>query len=262
MDDLFFQPIAVPGGNFDCEPLLEKLRGCETLLDAAAYCLRFNSRCMMRFTGNPVERENVYICSEGGLLQIGGGYLPNYNMFSLGAAALNGAFFDGTSGETMFGTFGMQMAHEISHSFDRRNIRTDASGNSGIITEEEYKTFLEITQPIADKLNRINTGRGHCLDGELNCSETIADLQGIRLLLDVAAQEEGFDYDSFFRAVAGLYFCYEKGIDYYPPDDPHPPYYVRANFPLAHFDEFYLTYPSVTKGTPMYIAPEDRILAW
>ena len=44
--------------------------------------------------------------------------------------------------------------------------------------------------------------------------------------------------------------------------DTHPPYYVRINFTLAHFDEFYKTYPSVTEGTPMYIAPEDRILAW
>ena len=31
---------------------------------------------------------------------------------------------------------------------------------------------------------------------------------------------------------------------------------------MAHFDEFYLTYPSVTEGTPMYIAPEDRVLIW
>ncbi len=36
----------------------------------------------------------------------------------------------------------------------------------------------------------------------------------------------------------------------------------RVNFTLAHFDEFYQTYPSVTEGTPMYIAPEDRVLPW
>ena len=45
-------------------------------------------------------------------------------------------------------------------------------------------------------------------------------------------------------------------------DEVHPPHYFRVNFTLAHFDEFYRTYPSVTEGTPMYIAPEDRILAW
>ena len=45
-------------------------------------------------------------------------------------------------------------------------------------------------------------------------------------------------------------------------DNPHPLYHVRVNFTLAHFDEFYRTYPSVTEGTPMYLAPEDRILVW
>ena len=43
---------------------------------------------------------------------------------------------------------------------------------------------------------------------------------------------------------------------------PIPPYHVRVNFTLAHFDEFYETYPSVKEGTPMYIAPEERILVW
>ena len=46
------------------------------------------------------------------------------------------------------------------------------------------------------------------------------------------------------------------------PVSTHPPYYARINFTAAHFDKFYESYPSVTEGTPMYIAPEDRILIW
>ena len=44
-----------------------------------------------------------------------------------------------------------------------------------------------------------------------------------------------------------------------------PPYSmgdIRVCFCVAHFDKFYRAYPSVTVGTPMYIAPEGRILAW
>ncbi|MBQ6233422.1 MAG: hypothetical protein IJJ80_07905 [Clostridia bacterium] len=44
--------------------------------------------------------------------------------------------------------------------------------------------------------------------------------------------------------------------------NPHPLPYIRVNFTVQHFDEFYQTYPSVTEGTPMYLAPEDRLLIW
>ncbi len=38
--------------------------------------------------------------------------------------------------------------------------------------------------------------------------------------------------------------------------------YIRVNYTVAQFDEFYEAFPSVKEGTPMYIAPEDRILIW
>ena len=44
--------------------------------------------------------------------------------------------------------------------------------------------------------------------------------------------------------------------------DLHPAGYIRVNSVVAQFEEFYRTYPSVTEGTPMYIAPEDRVLIW
>ena len=44
--------------------------------------------------------------------------------------------------------------------------------------------------------------------------------------------------------------------------NPHPLPYIRVHFTVQHFDEFYQTYPSVTEGTPMYLAPEDRLLIW
>ena len=86
------------------------------------------------------------------------------------------------------------------------------------------------------------------------------------LVLDMAKQKDSFDYAACFHAAARFFYDYEPGDDNHPKADghvdSHPPYYVRINFTLAHFDEFYKTYPSVTEGTPMYIAPEDRILAW
>ena len=87
-----------------------------------------------------------------------------------------------------------------------RNIRTD-----GIITEEEYNTIVNMSQPIAEKISRIDTGNGFLLDGERICCEAMADLEGIRLMLDLAEKEEKFDYDIFFGSFAKLWFCYERG---------------------------------------------------
>ena len=137
----------------------------------------------------------------------------------------------------------------------------------GMLTEEEIQTYNEEVKPIAAKLSQIETGNGNYLPGELVSTEVIADLEGMRLMLDLAKQEEGFDYDAFFRASAKFFFDYRAGDDNAPDAgtgyvDSHPPYYVRINFCVAHFDEFYQTYPAVKEGAPMYIAPEDRVMPW
>lgn len=261
LDDMILQPIIPPGGNFSCEPLLAALQGCESLPDAACKCAWFNNQCMMRFTGEPADSKNIYIYSLGGLFQDNWGYLPTKNMFSLGAAALCDAVSDFSSRETLLGSIGMNIGHEVSHAYDLQNVRSDYTGTDSLITEEEYRTMAEMMKSIAGQLSRIETGKGQYMNGEASCIEAMADLEGLRLVLDLAKQEENFDYEAFFNAYAKCWFCYDKGLDY-GPDNPHPADYVRVNFTVQHMDEFYQTYPSVTEGTPMYIAPEDRILVW
>ena len=91
-------------------------------------------------------------------------------------------------------------------------------------------------------------------------------MTGVCLMLDLAKQDESFDYEAFFLSFARFFHLYDVGNDYHPDEDgrveSHPPYYVRINYTVAQFEEFYRTYPSVTEGTPMYVAPENRILAW
>lgn len=262
--DLKMSQITPPGGNFDCGLLLEKLRGCENLLDAAAFCKRFVRLCEMRFTGEKIIKGNPY--TGVGVLVAGGQYDPNQNMFCIGAGTLDGPACDTTSRETLLGTLGMHIAHELSHAFDNQGIQRNAAGEP-MLTEEEIQTYNEEVKPIAAKLSQIETGNGNYLPGELVSTEVIADLEGMRLMLDLAKQEESFDYDAFFRASAKFFFDYRAGDDNAPDAgtgyvDSHPPYYVRINFCVAHFDEFYQTYPTVKEGAPMYIAPEDRVMPW
>lgn len=92
----------------------------------------------------------------------------------------------------------------------------------------------------------------------------LADLTGMSLTLDLAKKDEHFNYDAFFRAFAWFFLNYNSTavIPLDVETNPHPIPYIRVNFTVQHFDEFYQTYPSVTEGTPMYLAPEDRLLIW
>lgn len=266
LDNLVLGQIIPPGGNFDCGTLLEEVRGCSNLMDAAAYCERFDRQCRMRFAGEAAERTNPYTNNTYGILALGGAYIPELNLFNVGAPALNGVYCDFSSTESLYGSLGFHIAHEVSHGYDSLGVQRDVTGNAPLFTEEDNQYFKDQSKKITAQLDQIETGNGVMLPGEQVTYETIADLTGMTLVLDMAKQKDSFDYDACFRAAAGIFYAYEPGDDNHPKADghvdTHPPYYVRINFTLAHFDEFYKTYPSVTEGTPMYIAPEDRILAW
>jgi putative endopeptidase len=160
----------------------------------------------------------------------------------------------------------MHIGHELSHGFDSVGARRDLEGTGTLFTDEDMAVFNEKSAKIAAALSQIESGHGNHLLGEQLVYEAMADMTGMTLMLDLAKKEENFNYEAFFRAFAGLFFSYDQG-NIYKPDgngrvDPHPPSYVRINHTVALFEEFYRTYPAVTEGTPIYIAPENRTLAW
>ena len=266
LDNLALGQIIPPGGSFDCGTLLEELRGCNNLMDAAAYCEYFNRQCSMRFVGEPMERTNPYTNDTYGALALGGQYIPSLNIFNIGASALNGTFCDFSSTEALYGSLGFHIAHEVSHGYDTLGAQRDVTGEAPLFTESDSQYFRDQSKKTTVQLDKIETGNGVMLQGEQVTYETMADLTGMTLVLDLAKQKEYFDYAACFRAAARFFYEYRPGNDNHPKADgrvdPHPPYYVRINFTAAQFDEFYQAYPSVKEGTPMYIAPEDRNLIW
>ena len=201
-----------------------------------------------------------------GILAVGGMYIPELNMFNIGAAALNGSFCDATSTETLYSSLGWHIAHEFSHGYDFLGAQRDVIGTAPLFTEEDNQIFTDQSMKIAGQLSRIETGNGVMLQGSRVVYEAMADLTGMTLIPDLAKRKENFDHEAFFNAAAKFFCDYEPGDNNSTapgePSDTHPPYYVRVNFSVQHFDGFYQIYPSVTEGTPMYLAPEDRILAW
>jgi len=63
--------------------------------------------------------------------------------------------------------------------------------------------------------------------------------------MDIARNTENFDYDAYFRAFA--YFFSESipsaNLSPESAHNIHPYCYLRINFAVQHFEEFYKTYP-------------------
>ena len=265
LDQIYVIPLEPKDGFFDCEPMRTALRGSKNLLEAVACCTYHHWRFLIRYAGNPCERDNRYTEGTSELIEANGVYVHTVNLINIGAPALNDMMFDNSSRETLLGTIGSHLAHELSHAFDTEGAKRDATGNAPLYTEEISKYFIEKATAIIERMKRIELLDGVHPSGELEITEMLADLTGLSLSLDLAKKDKNFDYEKFFRAYAKLYSAYvpsREEIMSKNQYDPHPSPHIRINYEVAQFEEFYKTYPSVTEGTPMYIAPEDRILVW
>ena len=264
LDKLVAARLEYAYGDIDCTPLLEKLRSCETMLEAYALCEQFDRECMAHFMGRDVVRGNRFKSGKT-LLTAEGKYYPAENAFYLGGGSL-AVVIDTTSRETILGSIGVHMAHELSHAFDTTGSQFNADFTGSLFTEEDQRIFSEKAETIANQVTAIEPLDGIDGNGPRKIGEVLADLTGMSLTLDLARKDADFDYDAFFRAFAAFFFCYMTDpVEAMPRDiasNPHPLPYIRINFTVQHFDEFYQTYPSVIEGTPMYMAPEDRLLIW
>lgn len=114
-----------------------------------------------------------------------------------------------------------------------------------------------------DYFNAIHPWKGETLDGQKLVGEACADNTAMQCILGIAARKPDFDYDTFFRAYADMWFSKmaPEIAAYYLTEDVHPPKYLRINVVCQQFDEFLETY-GIGEGDNMYLAPEDRIVIW
>lgn len=167
--------------------------------------------------------------------------------------------------EEKLGALGAIIGHEISHAFDPSGAQYDGDGNLNDWWQpQDYKAFEERAEKLAayyDKVIAFDDGTPY--HGTLVEGEAIADMAGIKSLLMIAENVEGFDYDKFFRSYAGI-FASTGTLEYNQRralTNPHPLNYLRANVTMQQFDEFIETY-GIKEGDGMYLAPEDRINVW
>ena len=197
--------------------------------------------------------------------QVNAFYDPSQNAITICGGILGGELYNpGMSREELFANVGDTIAHEISHAFDTTGCQFDEKGNfRNWWTEEDQAAFAKRADKLSAYYDQIEPFQDtYCVGSQIE-GEAIADLVAMKILLRIAAKEEEFDYDKFFRNFAETWRTITTlRSEYYSlSQDTHPLPYLRVNVVVQQFQEFYDTY-KVTMWDAMYLAPQDRLEVW
>ena len=190
-------------------------------------------------------------------------YKLNNTMYIFGAFCMGDLYNSGMSDEEVYGKLGWVIGHEITHAFDSSGAQFDKNGNmANWWTEEDLAAFLARNKKLEEYYNNMHPWKGQDFYGSIVTGEAGADMGGMRAVLRIAAEKENFDYDTFFRSLADVWFTKQTlQQSYRQINDEHPMGYLRVNGTLQQFDEF-LNFYGITEGDGMYLAPEDRVAIW
>jgi predicted metalloendopeptidase len=248
-----------------------------TILDAAASAARLVGAHMAERASDPdIDREfwDIYD-KEFSTTTINCFYRPERNSIYImaGFVAIGDDLFgEDMTDEEFIGSVGAVAGHEISHGFDSKGSHYDLYGrrydDEGKETDwmntEDRSRLDERAEHVGSyfSLARPIPGQAQVEGGRI-MNEATADMAGIKAVLYMARDIEGFDYDSFFRGYAALYATQteEKFEVEAIEDDEHPLDFHRVNITLQQFDEFLDTY-DIKPGDGMYLDPDKRINVW
>ena len=259
--------VVYPDEWIDFSLLLELVQDHDqNLLDAVLCRDDFYREYFASFLGHDVERGD-WILSDTGTVEANAYYFPDENSINILAGIFYEGLFSDEDYESLLGTIGVTIGHEITHGFDTGGSEYDSFGNlSNWWTDEDRAKFEAKAQVIIDQLNNITLlPDGYHQDGKKIIDEMVADLGGFALTLDLAREIDGFDYDKFFKAYAYTWYNIKPDEDTARDEyqsDSHPADYVRANYVVQQFDEFYKTYPQVKPDSNMYVKPNNRVSVW
>ena len=197
--------------------------------------------------------------------QVNAMYNPQNNSINILAGILSGGIYnENMSYEQKLGGIGTVIGHEISHAFDTNGSQFDKDGAiANWWKAEDYAAFQARAAKLAAWYDGFIPWEGANYSGQQVQTEVIADMGGMKALLAIAAQQDHFDYDAFFRQYATIWRM--QSLPAYlvtlTARDTHPLRYMRINATLAQFDEF-IDFYGIQPGDGMYIAPEDRVAVW
>ena len=168
--------------------------------------------------------------------------------------------------EKKLGSLVAVLGHEISHAFDDTGICFDADGKrTDIVSKKELKLWEKTKSTISDHFTDYEPfeGAGVYETGSQLAGEVIADTEGLKAAMMIGKDHSDFNYDLFFRTYAYSWRSLTNKASQMSSlkSDDHPLDFLRINYTLIQFDEFYETY-GIKPGDGMYKDPANRILIW
>ena len=202
---------------------------------------------------------------QGSVLDVNAYYFPQNNSICIPLGILTDKlYYDGISDEELYAGIGTIIGHELSHAFDTKGALYDKNGDyKDWWVQEDYSAFQKRADRLVKYFNHMTGFWGGAVNGPLVSGEAIADIAGMKVILQLAEKKENFDYEKFFTAYAKHWRMistaeYEK---YLLMSDTHLLKYLRTNAVLQQFDIFFETF-DIHEGDNMYLAPKSRVSVW
>ena len=170
-----------------------------------------------------------------------------------------------TSYYKKLGSFGMIIAHEITHAFDDTGALFDENGNlNNWWTEKDFEEFEKLQKEVIAYYDEYLLDNKK-IDGTKTVGENIADLGAVSCIVQVAKDKGATDEElkEMFEAFANIWASKstEEYIRLLINMDTHAPDKIRVNAVLSSIDEFYRLY-NVRENDGMYKGIEERVKVW
>ncbi len=185
-------------------------------------------------------------------------YSPSDNSINILAGYVIPRIEASTSPEMLCGLAFTAVGHEITHGFDSNGANYDGDGlydPGWMFSDSERREFDGRIYDLIDYLDGIAVADGESHSGKITNREVTADMGGMAIVLHMAKDIEGFDYDEFFRAYSVTFTRLYTHDDYVSDvmADGHPSGLYRTNIVLMQFQEFFDCY-GIEEGDNMYLS--------
>ena len=228
----------------------------ETLLSAIEKLYRYNYARNLRKLNARVDHDLWF---DEGVHIVNAYYHPNYNAIVIPAGIIGGDYYDpDASREFNLAGLGATIGHEISHAFDPTGAQFDKDGNlASWWTDEDFAAFNARAAKLIEHISSITILEdGTKWRGNFTQGETVADIAGVKVVLNIAAKTAGFDYRDFFEshALGWKMVATPERVRELAQTDVHPQMYLRCNAVVQLFPKFHETYGTVSRDR-MYLSP-------
>ena len=230
----------------------------------------FEYRWHLSKLGQPVDRGEWWMTPQ----TVDAVNLPLQNALNFPAARLQPPFFDPNADDAYnFGSVGLTIGHEISHSFDNQGAKFDAEGKlTSWWTKGDFDHFTAAGEALARQYDGYRPFPDLAVNGHQTLSENIADLAGLLAAYDAYRfslhgkpdqRKDGFTGDQrFFISFAQSWRrkYRDPALREFIATDGHAPPQYRADT-VRNVDEWYAAFGSAA-GQKLYLSPTERVRVW